>query len=149
MALRRHESLQEFSREHHHGLLLCWKIRTGFSKNISPERIKKYVDWFYLNHLIPHFKLEEMLIFPVLEANDPLIIQALEEHQELHQLFKASNTEDALHQIQEKLEKHIRFEERSLFVKIQENASEQEFATIQEKHSEKKFEDNLTDQFWK
>lgn len=149
MPLKRHESLQEFSREHHHGLLLCWKIRTGFSKDISPERIKKYADWFYKNHLITHFKLEEMLIFPVLEADDPLIKQALDEHQELHQLFKSTNTEDALHRIQEKLEKHIRFEERSLFVKIQENASEQEFANIQEKHTEKQFKDNLTDEFWK
>ena len=57
--IKRHNALQGVSREHHHGLLLCWKIRTGLSKNIPLERIKVYVDWFYTNYLVPHFELEE------------------------------------------------------------------------------------------
>ena len=32
---KRHKALQPLSREHHHGLLLSWKIRTGFSKDIA------------------------------------------------------------------------------------------------------------------
>ncbi|WP_241739476.1 hypothetical protein [Aestuariibaculum marinum] len=30
--LKRHKALQPLSREHHYGLLLTWKIRTGFKK---------------------------------------------------------------------------------------------------------------------
>ena len=29
---KRHKALQPLSREHHHGLLLSWKIRSGFNK---------------------------------------------------------------------------------------------------------------------
>src|SRR5690606_3210653 len=57
--IKRHKALQGVSREHHHGLLLCWKIRTGLAKNISPDRIKTYVDWFFDVYLRPHFELEE------------------------------------------------------------------------------------------
>ena len=64
--LKRHKALIPFSREHHHGLLLSWKIRSGFSKNIEVERIKKYADWFFINHLIPHFELEEKYIFSLI-----------------------------------------------------------------------------------
>jgi hypothetical protein len=62
--IKRDKALQEVSREHHHGLLLCWKIRKGFSKGIEPERIKRYADWFYKTHLISHFEVEENTFSP-------------------------------------------------------------------------------------
>jgi len=39
--IKRNEALKPLSRDHHHGLLLCWKIRQGIKLNIEPERIKK------------------------------------------------------------------------------------------------------------
>ena len=42
MPIKRSEFLKPISREHHHGLLLCWKIRAGLKKGIEPERIKLY-----------------------------------------------------------------------------------------------------------
>jgi hypothetical protein len=45
--LKRHAALQPLSREHHHGLLLGWKIRTGLSNGAPLERIKAYADWFF------------------------------------------------------------------------------------------------------
>ena len=53
--IKRNKALQVVSREHHHGLLLCWKIRTGFSKGISEQLIKKYADGLYTTDMIPHF----------------------------------------------------------------------------------------------
>jgi len=38
--IKRSIALQPLSREHHHGLLLCWKIRTGLKKGIDIDRIK-------------------------------------------------------------------------------------------------------------
>ena len=35
--LKRHAGLVELSRDHHHGLLLSWKIRQGLKKEIEPE----------------------------------------------------------------------------------------------------------------
>ena len=49
--IKRTEVLKPLSHEHHHGLLLCWKIKTGIKKNIDAARIKKYADWFYRSHL--------------------------------------------------------------------------------------------------
>src|SRR5690606_36276296 len=64
--IKRDENIQPFSREHHHGLLLSWKIKTGFKKNLELERIKRYTDWFYKNQLLPHFEAEEKYLFPIL-----------------------------------------------------------------------------------
>ena len=57
--IKRNEFLKAISREHHHGLLLSWKIRAGIKKEVEPFRIKKYLDWFYTEHLLPHFEIEE------------------------------------------------------------------------------------------
>jgi hypothetical protein len=61
--IHREKALQAISREHHHGLLPCWKIRTGFLKGVDEERIKRDSDWFYSTHLIHRFQREELHIF--------------------------------------------------------------------------------------
>lgn len=147
--LKRHKALQPFSREHHHGLLLSWKIRNGFSKNIEIERIKTYADWFFENELIPHFELEEAHIFPLLDADNELIKRALAEHRRLKRLFNDDkDVEKSLHKIEEELEQHIRFEERILFPEIQNSATEEQLALIEDIHSDERFVDNTTDEFW-
>ena len=148
--LKRHKALQPLSREHHHGLLLSWKIRSGFSKNIETERIKIYADWFFENHLVPHFDLEEAHLFPILEEDNELIKRALAEHRRLKRLFTdAKDPLKSLHKIEEELEQHIRFEERILFPEIQKAATEAELALIEEIHHEEGFEDKLDDEFWR
>ena len=57
--IKRHPAIQHFSRDHHFGLLLCWKIREGFRRNVDPERMKKYTDWFFEVYQKPHFDMEE------------------------------------------------------------------------------------------
>ncbi|TXE10640.1 hemerythrin domain-containing protein [Gelidibacter salicanalis] len=148
--LKRHKALQPLSREHHHGLLLSWKIRSGFSKNIETKRIKAYADWFFENHLIPHFTLEETHIFTILDEDHELVKRALADHRRLKRLF--TNGEDAtknLHRIEEELEQHIRFEERTLFPEIQKAATEEQLALIAEIHHEEGFVDNVEDEFWR
>lgn len=147
--LKRHKALQPLSREHHHGLLLSWKIRTGFSKNIEIERIKTYADWFFNNELIPHFELEEAHIFPLLKADNELVKRALAEHRRLKRLFNdEKDVERSLHKIEEELEQHIRFEERILFPEIQKTATEAQLALIEDIHYEEGFVDNVSDEFW-
>lgn len=147
--LKRHKALQPFSREHHHGLLLSWKIRSGFNKNIDIGRIKTYTDWFFENQLIPHFEMEETHIFPLLGEDHELIKRALAEHRRLKRLFTdTENIERNLHNIEEELEQHIRFEERTLFPEIQKNATEEELALIEDVHDDHSFQDNLSDEFW-
>jgi len=150
MAIKRHPSLQQYSREHHYALLLCWKIKVGFSKGISPERIKTYTNWFYKNHIIAHFKMEEKYMFPVLGSNHKLIIRVMKEHKLLLELFtNTAQIEDSLKKLQTELKNHVRFEEQILFNEIQGKATKAELEMIEKHHHLEKFEDNLNDIFWK
>ncbi|MGM5470866.1 hemerythrin domain-containing protein [Flavobacteriaceae bacterium LMO-SS05] len=147
---KRHKALQKLSREHHHGLLLSWKIRSGFKKNIEPKRIRTYANWFFKNHLIPHFEQEETHVFSILGNHHELVKKALADHRRLKRLF--TNDDDAikaLSKIEEELEQHIRFEERILFKEIQLVASESQLLKIERTHDQAPFEDNLEDEFWK
>jgi len=147
--IKRSEFLKPLSREHHHGLLFCWKIRAGIKKNVEVSRIKKYSDWFYQNYLIPHFEVEEKYVFPILGNENELIKKAVSEHRRIKQLFE-STTEIQKNSslIEEELEAHIRFEERILFGEIQKIATAEQLHSIQMNHSDEKFVDNLSDPFW-
>lgn len=147
--MKRHESLQPLSREHHHGLLLCWKIKTGISKGINVARIKKYSDWFYANHIVPHFEAEENHVFPLLGIEHPMVKKAFEQHAALRKLFTGeSNIKSNLLRISEELDSHIRLEERELFPEIQTRISEQALRVLDEVHNESAFEENMEDMFW-
>jgi hypothetical protein len=147
---KRHQALQPLSRDHHHGLLLSWKIRTGFSKNVAPERMKIYADWFFDTHLIPHFEMEEKYVFTILGTNNDLVKKALADHRRLIRLFKKEENDAlVLGKIEEELDKHIRFEERILFPEIQKEATEDEMHFIEKMHHEENFVDKLDDEFWK
>ena len=147
--IKRSEFLKPLSREHHHGLLFCWKIRTGIKKNVEVSRIKKYSDWFYQNYLVPHFEVEEKYVFPILGNDNELIKKAISEHRKMKQLFESTaEFEKNCSLIQEELEAHIRFEERVLFGEIQKIATAEQLQSIEFNHSDEKFVDNLTDPFW-
>ena len=149
MPIKRTEFLKSISREHHHGLLICWKIRTGLKKKIEPERIKRYIDWFWEIHLKQHFEIEEKYIFPILGNEHELVKKALAEHHRLNRLFEAITEHlKNLSSIAEELESHIRFEERILFNEIQNNATTDQLERVKQYHSNDKFVDNLTDPFW-
>jgi iron-sulfur cluster repair protein YtfE (RIC family) len=147
--IKRNNALQGVSREHHFGLLLCWKIRTGFSKGVVWQRIKTYTDWFYENHLVSHFNLEEDHIFPILGNDHEMVKKALTDHKRLHSLFtEKESISKSLGLIEEELETHIRFEERILFKEIQKIATEKQLETILNIHKDEKFDDNTNDLFW-
>ncbi|MDP2089641.1 MAG: hemerythrin domain-containing protein [Flavobacteriaceae bacterium] len=146
---KRDKALQPLSRDHHHGLLLCWKIREGFKRNIEVNRIKLYIDWFYKEHLLPHFEVEEKYVFTILGNENELTNRAIAEHRRLKRLFESSTEiQGNLSLIEEELESHIRFEERILFSEIQNIATDEQLSEIQINHSDTKFADNLTDPFW-
>ncbi|MBD0778403.1 hemerythrin domain-containing protein [Maribacter sp. ANRC-HE7] len=147
--IKRSKALMPVSRDHHYGLLLCYKLRTGFSKNIAPERMKRYTDWFFKTHLIPHFEVEEKYIFPILGNQHELVKRAISEHCAMVGLFE--NTHDielSLHQIEETLKQHIRFEERELFNAIEKVATQAQLALVAEFHKDEDFIDNQDDPFW-
>lgn len=149
--IKRHKGLQPLSREHHQGLLLSWKIRTGIKKEVSISRIQRYCDFFFKEELIHHFNTEELHIFTLLEPDDELIKQALTDHRKLKRLFMQKQPDmKTIVAIEEELEKHIRFEERILFNKIQKEASEKQLLRIQDIHNSVTNSniENWSDKFW-
>ena len=147
--IKRNEALQPVSREHHQGLLLCWKIRQGLKKNIAPNRMKVYAEWFYKAYLLPHFEIEEKYMFPVLGNDHELIVKATAQHRRLTRLFTdQQQLAKSLSFIEEELETHIRFEERVLFNLIQETATTKQLNVIKKHHVEMQFIENETDMFW-
>lgn len=147
--IKRSRALQPLSREHHHGLLLCWKIRAGLKNGIEINRIKKYADWFFKNSLLAHFNIEEEFIFPLLGNDHDLVKKALTDHRRLKRLFEDStDIKKSLSLLEEELEKHIRFEERILFPAIEEMATEKELNLIMTIHSENSIYEDWGDVFW-
>ena len=146
--IKRHIALQPISREHHHSLLLSWKIRQGLKCKISLERIKAYVDWYWSNYLLDHFKFEEAHIFPILGKEHPMINRVLREHARIKKyILSPNNLEKNLSLVEEELVNHIRFEERILFKEIEMIASQDELEKIQNLHTHH-IEEDWHDPFW-
>lgn len=147
--LKRHPSLQPLSREHHHGLLLAWKIRTGQQNDISSKRIGSYVLWFWENILQEHFDTEEKYVFPLLDDKDPLVLRAKAEHKKIENLIKSEEPDDvSLSTLETELVNHIRFEERQLFTSIQDKLSSNDLDAIQLPAGNQVDPDAWDDNFW-
>lgn len=130
--LKRSKSLTPLSRDHHNGLLLCWKIRHGLKHNVEDRRIVNYLKFSFENELNEHFDQEERLVFSLIKTGDPGITKAVEQHEELKRMIRTLITDTKtdktlLARFADDLEKHIRFEERILFPYIEKNADPDSF----------------------
>ncbi len=132
--IKRHPSLVSFSKDHHFGLLLVWKIRQGITKGIEPARIASYVRYSFDEDLRIHFNEEEQVMFNKLPTEDPLRRQAEKEHAQIYELVRKiredNDDQDLLVKLSNTLEAHIRFEERVLFNHLQKTLPEADLATI-------------------
>lgn len=151
--IKRHQALVSFSKEHHFGLLLVWKIRQGLANAVSAERISRYVLFFFNEDLKIHFKEEEELLFSKLPATDTLRIQAEDEHKEIYRLItvitQTANDEKLLRQFADTLDKHIRFEERTLFNHLQTHVTPEELEEISKRFSNSvDLDSKWEDVFW-
>jgi len=152
--MKRHESIVTLSREHHFGLLFCWKIRQGIKKQVPIERIKKYIEYFWGNHLQRHFYEDETLLFNLLQ--DRLVDQAIAEHTHISQLIEATITNELTHGHQlnilaDTLDDHIRFEERILFPHFEKELPQTKLTTLGtqlEKLHQGREKDEYPDEFW-
>ncbi|MEO7292892.1 MAG: hemerythrin domain-containing protein [Ginsengibacter sp.] len=153
--IKRSPALVQFSRDHHFSLLLVWKIRQGLQFGIEPQRISSYINFFFKNYLVEHFKQEEELLFEHLDNNNELRKITQEDHTALieyaKEIEKNSKGTTLLTDFADRLEKHIRFEERQLFNELQNKLDESELNIIavkmEELHLSKK-EDDWKDLFW-
>lgn len=147
--LKRHVALRPLSREHHFALLLSWKIRRGLELGIDPIRIGRYVQKMWHHQLEEHFEIEERVVFPILGSDHEFVVEATADHRLFKRLILDEPfTIKTLNRIEERMEKHVRLEERQIFPLIQEKASEDDFKEISRQHVHEIVELDWDDQFW-
>lgn len=133
--MKRNKNLVELSKDHHHGLLLGWKIKQGLKLKVSLQEMIDYIRHFAAGALYPHFEEEENQLLPFISAEDPYRKRTIQEHLQLKQLIASlsdTSTEGNLLTLAAELESHIRFEERELFPYIETLLSDDELDQIGE-----------------
>ncbi|HEY6625647.1 MAG TPA: hemerythrin domain-containing protein, partial [Ignavibacteriaceae bacterium] len=145
--MKRHQALYTLSHDHHQGLILAQQLKKNAPQYkgmpSTLEGKKEYTQIFYKSELVKHFEDEEQILFPLVngksEEMDKMISEVISEHRKMEslvrQLEKTDNLEDVLDELGILLEKHIRKEERELFVEIEKVLTNEELKTISEEIS--------------
>ena len=148
--MKRHEALVQLSRDHHFGLLLCWKLKEGLKREVSVERMEKYISLFYVQNLKPHFAEEEETIFKVLGEEHPLIKEAISQHRTFRKMIEDGfKSPEEVETFRALLELHIRTEEREIFPEIEKQATDEQLEIILKLDHPELKEPEYDDIFWK
>ena len=129
--IKRSEHIMKLSKEHHFGLLFCWKIRQGLKRE------------------------EETILFSPLK--DELVRKAIEDHKQIKHILNALQ-ESSAHDAKQKLlhlanlvDNHIRYEERELFPHLEKMLSDEQLEKIGKQLDALQpspLTDDFGDQFW-
>ena len=150
--MKRNPALYTLSHDHHQGLILAQQLKKGAPQYkgmpSTLEDKKEYTLSFYKTELIKHFQDEEEILFPAVKnKNDELdgkIAEIISEHRKMESLIKDLEKTDQLKNVLDELgwllEKHIRKEERELFMEIEKVLSDDELKVISEKISQSRIE---------
>jgi|JI9StandDraft_1071089.scaffolds.fasta_scaffold179399_1 hemerythrin-like domain-containing protein len=148
--MKRHDALVQLSRDHHFGLLLCWKLKEGLKKEIAVERMEKYIRLFYSTNLKDHFAEEEESIFKILGNDHPLISEAISQHQIFRKMVENGfKNPEEIETFRALLELHIRTEERVIFPEIEKQATDEQLEAILNLNHPELKEPEYDDLFWK
>ena len=137
----RHSTLIPLSHDHHEALLIALRLKKGGPTSqhdhLWQTDIKKQVhslQLFFERELLPHFTIEEEILFPVASTIPELqdtIKNLLAQHQMMREAMRdISHVNDETRLKKELadfgalLESHVRIEERELFPKLEEAESE-------------------------
>ncbi|OKL42021.1 hemerythrin domain-containing protein [Pontibacter flavimaris] len=152
---KRDKSLVPLSREHHFGLLFCWKLRQGLKNGTDLEVMRAYVRYFWENILKEHCQEEEWLMERLLPHEDTQRTRMHEEHKLIEALVElieegSPMNRDLFKVLDQDLTDHIRWEERELFPYLQAAAHSDELELagqlLEHKHDPRL--DNFTPEFW-
>ncbi len=136
--MKRHPSLRQFSDDHHQGLVNARRLRrTASGEDANPAGTARDFLDFWQRDTSRHFRKEEEVLLPVLarhggDLGERPILQMLTQHARIRglamqlsdELKQDEVREDTLRKLGEKLEAHIRLEEREVFPLIEETLSE-------------------------
>lgn len=131
--MTRHPALEPFSRDHNDGLILSRKALRLAEADAEP-RTAAAADFAdaWERDLRSHFESEELLLAEIATPEEMARLHS--EHQELETHFEAvrggDTSADRLRALGRSLTRHIRWEERELFVAIESRGTEEQFARL-------------------
>lgn len=145
--MKRDKNLHPLSWEHHHALTSVVLTRRHIKDDAPRERLVRTATEFLAFHrdnLLPHFRHEEEVVLPLylnhVPEDDPDVLRLLTDHVVLHRLVDHAGRAaeghgdlvTALTALTDRLEAHVRFEERELFPKIEAALTPEEMARVGE-----------------
>jgi hemerythrin-like domain-containing protein len=131
--IRRSTQLAPLSREHHEGLLFAWKIKQGLENKTPLETLRNYTMWYWRHHIKPHFFQEEKILLPCMPSDQPMSKRLKEEHDHIRELVLGLDDQAdrrSLVMLCDLINQHIRFEERELFVYLENHLTPQKLDEI-------------------
>jgi hypothetical protein len=135
--MKRSAALAPLSRQHHQGLFVALRLKRADPEGAVEAR-RAFLE-FWERDGREHFRIEEEVLLPAYArhgAHDhPAVVQVLTDHVDLRRragnLAAADRPEpEMLHQPGDRLERHIRHEERVLFPLIEEALPDDELARV-------------------
>ena len=134
--MRRHEALAELSRDHHQALAAALVLKRAGEQDAA-EAARRFLE-FWREHGSLHFRIEEELLLPgYAEHADPgeeAVVRVLVDHVVIRRQAARLERGDApvadLVALGERLEAHVRHEERVLFPRIEEALPEDELIAL-------------------
>jgi hemerythrin-like domain-containing protein len=136
--------MQPLSRQHHQGLLMVLLLQKGLQKNADVNQMQEFLVAVWNSDLESHFNQEEKHLLPLLKDKpiDPqLTARIWQDHAVLREMAAKAES-GSLNEIEigyfaERLEQHIRFEERTYFPAAEQVLSAAELEQLGESLIEK------------
>jgi predicted nucleic acid-binding Zn ribbon protein len=136
--IKRHDALVPLSRDHYVGLVHAHRLMKAASKD-RVARHKALADFLeaWRTEIEPHFRDEERLLPPLIADEDDRR-RLLDEHAAIERVASEAVTKRRavdpepgfVEGLGQSLERHIRWEERVLFNRVQESASERQLKEL-------------------
>ena len=134
--MRRHDALIPLTHDHHHALAQVRKLRMSVERTEAERAVvvNEFLHFFQVD-TIQHFREEEESLFPLVADAEPMretLEQVMIEHLQIHAFvarltaeFESGNpTTGTVLGLCDALERHIRFEEKTVFPLIEANVDE-------------------------
>jgi iron-sulfur cluster repair protein YtfE (RIC family) len=135
--MKRGDALAQLSRDHHHGLVVAQQLRRATPATAAGARDGFLTFWYREGH--EHFRIEEDVLLPALARHHPptdtAVIRVLTDHVDLRRraadlVANAGPTPEDLHELGDRLQAHIRHEERVLFPLIESALPDNDLAEL-------------------
>lgn len=133
--MKRHQALQQLSRDHHDALVVAHRLKRLDYTNAEDAR-NAFLE-YWKNEGREHFRQEEEILLPTLtryvDSSTPIISQVLSDHSRIGRLATEISKASRLEQLRAlglELEQHVRKEERELFPLIERAIPDRELAEL-------------------